>query len=66
MNKGVITKFKNWILENSTLKVHNSTSTSSIYLINDSISIGISDHIQIIKILDSILIYLFQKIVISI
>ena len=46
MNKGTITKFKNWILENSNLKLLESKSTESIYLINDSLKIRISDHIQ--------------------
>lgn len=46
MNKGTITKFKNWILENSNLKLVESKSTESIYLTNDSLSIRISDHIQ--------------------
>lgn len=46
MNKGVITKFKKWILENSTLELSESKSTESSYFKNDSISIRISDHIQ--------------------
>ncbi len=46
MNKGTITKFKNWILENSNLKLLESKSTESIYLTNDSLKIRISDHIQ--------------------
>lgn len=46
MNKGTITKFKNWILENSNLKLLESKSTESIYLKNDSLYIRISDHIQ--------------------
>ena len=46
MNKGTITKFKNWILDNSTLKILESKSTDSVYLINDFIKIRISDHIQ--------------------
>ena len=46
MNKGTITKFKNWILENSTLKLSESKSTDSIYLVSDDIKIRISDHIQ--------------------
>ena len=46
MNKGVITKFKKWILENSTLKLSESKSTASSYFKNDAISIRISDHIQ--------------------
>ena len=46
MNKGTVTKFKNWILENSNLKLVESKSTESIYLTNDSLSIRISDHIQ--------------------
>lgn len=46
MNKGTITKFKNWILENSNLKLLESKSTESIYLKNDSLHIRISDHIQ--------------------
>lgn len=46
MNKTTITKFKNWILENSTLKLSESKSTDSIYLVSDDIKIRISDHIQ--------------------
>ena len=46
MNKGTVTKFKNWILENSNLKLLESKSTESIYLTNDSLKIRISDHIQ--------------------
>lgn len=46
MNKGTVTKFKNWILENSNLKLSESKSTESIYLTNDSLKIRISDHIQ--------------------
>ena len=46
MNKGVITKFKKWILENSTLELSESKSTKSSYFKNDTISIRISDHIQ--------------------
>lgn len=46
MNKGTVTKFKNWILENSNLKLSKSKSTESIYLTNDSLKIRISDHIQ--------------------
>lgn len=46
MNKGVITKFKKWILENSTLELSESKSTESSYFKNDAISIRISDHIQ--------------------
>ena len=46
MNKGTITKFKNWILDNSTLKLSESKSTDSIYLVSDDIKIRISDHIQ--------------------
>lgn len=46
MNKGVITKFKKWILENSTLELSESKSTESSYFKNDTISIRISDHIQ--------------------
>ena len=46
MNKGTITKFKNWILDNSTLKIVESKSTDSVYLRNDFIKIRISDHIQ--------------------
>nr|DAR76322.1 MAG TPA: hypothetical protein [Caudoviricetes sp.] len=46
MNKGTVTKFKNWILENSNLKLLESKSTESIYLKNDSLRIRISDHIQ--------------------
>lgn len=46
MNKGTVTKFKNWILENSNLKLIESKSTESIYLTNDSLKIRISDHIQ--------------------
>lgn len=46
MNKTTITKFKNWILENSTLKLSESQSTDSIYLVSDDIKIRISDHIQ--------------------
>ena len=41
-----MTKFKNWILENSTLKLSESKSTDSIYLVSDDIKIRISDHIQ--------------------
>lgn len=46
MNKGTVTKFKNWILDNSNLKLLESKSTESIYLTNDSLKIRISDHIQ--------------------
>lgn len=46
MKKGTVTKFKNWILENSNLKLLESKSTESIYLTNDSLKIRISDHIQ--------------------
>lgn len=46
MNKRTVTKFKNWILENSNLKLSESKSTESIYLTNDSLKIRISDHIQ--------------------
>lgn len=46
MNKTTITKFKNWILENSTLKLSESKSTDSIYLVSNDIKIRISDHIQ--------------------
>ena len=46
MNKETVTKFKNWILENSNLKLLESKSTESIYLTNDSLKIRISDHIQ--------------------
>lgn len=46
MNKGVITKFKKWVLENSTLELSESKSTESSYFKNDTISIRISDHIQ--------------------
>ena len=46
MNKGVITKFKKCILENSTLELSESKSTESSYFKNDTISIRISDHIQ--------------------
>nr|DAR62382.1 MAG TPA: hypothetical protein [Bacteriophage sp.] len=46
MNKGVITKFKKWILENSTLELSESKATESSYFKNDTISIRISDHIQ--------------------
>lgn len=46
MNKGTVTKFKNWILENSNLKLLEIKSTESIYLTNDSLKIRISDHIQ--------------------
>lgn len=46
MNKGTVTKFKNWILENLNLKLLESKSTESIYLTNDSLKIRISDHIQ--------------------
>ena len=46
MSKGTVTKFKNWILENSNLKLLESKSTESIYLTNDSLKIRISDHIQ--------------------
>ena len=46
MNKTTMTKFKNWILENSTLKLSESKSTDSIYLVSDDIKIRISDHIQ--------------------
>lgn len=46
MNKGVITKFKKWILKNSTLELSESKSTESSYFKNDTISIRISDHIQ--------------------
>lgn len=46
MNIGTVTKFKNWILENSNLKLLESKSTESIYLTNDSLKIRISDHIQ--------------------
>lgn len=46
MNKGTVTKLKNWLVANFDLKLVESSSTDSFYLTNDSVSIRISDHIQ--------------------
>lgn len=46
MNKGTVTKLKNWLVANFNLKLVESSSTDSFYLTNDSVSIRISDHIQ--------------------
>lgn len=46
MNKGTVTKLKNWLVNNFDLKLVESSSTDSFYLTNDSVSIRISDHIQ--------------------
>lgn len=46
MNKGTVTKLKNWLVANFDLKLVKSSSTDSFYLTNDSVSIRISDHIQ--------------------
>lgn len=46
MNKGTVTKLKNWLINNFDLKLVESSSTDSFYLTNDSVSIRISDHIQ--------------------
>lgn len=46
MNKGTVTKLKNWLVANFNIKLVESSSTDSFYLTNDSVSIRISDHIQ--------------------
>lgn len=46
MNKGIVTKLKNWLVANFNIKLVESSSTDSFYLTNDSVSIRISDHIQ--------------------
>lgn len=46
MNKGTVTKLKNWLVANFNIKLVESSSTNSFYLTNDSVSIRISDHIQ--------------------
>lgn len=46
MNKGTVTKLKNWLVANFDLKLVESSSTDSFYLTNNSVSIRISDHIQ--------------------
>lgn len=46
MNKGTVTKLKNWLVTNFNIKLVESSSTDSFYLTNDSVSIRISDHIQ--------------------
>lgn len=46
MNKGTVTKLKNWLIANFNIKLVESSSTDSFYLTNDSVSIRISDHIQ--------------------
>lgn len=46
MNKGTVTKLKNWLVTNFDIKLVESSSTDSFYLTNDSVSIRISDHIQ--------------------
>lgn len=46
MNKGTVTKLKNWLVVNFNIKLVESSSTDSFYLTNDSVSIRISDHIQ--------------------
>jgi len=46
MNKGTVTKLKNWLVNNFDLKLVESSSTDSFYLTNNSVSIRISDHIQ--------------------
>lgn len=47
MNKGTVTKLKNWLVANFNIKLVESSSTDSFYLTNDSVSIRISDHIQV-------------------
>ena len=46
MNKGTVTKLKNWLVANFNIKLVESSSTDGFYLTNDSVSIRISDHIQ--------------------
>lgn len=46
MNKGTVTKLKNWLVNNFDLKLVESSSTDSFYLTNKSVNIRISDHIQ--------------------
>lgn len=46
MNKGTVTKLKNWLVANFNIKLVESSSTDSFYLTNYSVSIRISDHIQ--------------------